>query len=160
MKNVIEEDLIKESVYLRKRALKFTKDDVEAEDLLQDVLLKALSNMTVMENRGQLRNWLYTIMRNTYIDSKRKTRLNTELSEAHDILLDFNDGEKKVMYDDVMSEINKLSYKDRYLMKSYIKGFKQKDLAEKMSITEGTVSIKINKIKNDLKSNLNIYDNI
>src|SRR5690606_15389534 len=99
MKNVIEEDLIKESVYLRKRALKFTKDDVEAEDLLQDVLLKALSNMTVMENRGQLRNWLYTIMRNTYIDSKRKTRLNTELSEAHDILLDFNDGEKKVMYD-------------------------------------------------------------
>src|SRR5690349_5995439 len=51
---------------------KFTTDKEESWDLVQDTILKALSHKSKFRNDVNLKGWLYTIMRNTFINKYRK----------------------------------------------------------------------------------------
>ena len=44
---------------------RFTKDQEESEDLIQDTILKALTYRDKFQQNTNLKGWLYTIMRNT-----------------------------------------------------------------------------------------------
>ena len=47
-------------------ALKLTADNEDAEDLLQETLLKALRYKDKFQDQTNLKAWLYTIMKNTF----------------------------------------------------------------------------------------------
>ena len=50
---------------LRPIALKLTRDMEEANDLMQETLLKAMANREKFTDGTNLKAWLYTIMKNT-----------------------------------------------------------------------------------------------
>ncbi|MEL6251382.1 MAG: sigma factor, partial [Bacteroidota bacterium] len=52
---------------LKPIAFKLTRDLEEANDLIQDTLVKALSNRDKFRDGTNLKAWLYTIMKNTFI---------------------------------------------------------------------------------------------
>ena len=67
---------------LRPIALKLTRDMEEANDLMQETLLKAMANREKFTDGTNLKAWLYTIMKNTFITNyhrlvKRKTFIDT-----------------------------------------------------------------------------------
>jgi RNA polymerase sigma-70 factor (ECF subfamily) len=70
---------------LRAFAQSLTRDPTEADDLLQDTLLKALLNIERFTPGTNLRAWMFTIERNTfYTNCKRKHRevaLNADEAE-------------------------------------------------------------------------------
>lgn len=63
---------------LRAFAIALCGDPDRADDLVQDTLLRAWSNMDKFQNGTNLRAWLFTILRNTYFSHFRKRRREVE----------------------------------------------------------------------------------
>jgi RNA polymerase sigma-70 factor (ECF subfamily) len=60
---------------LHKTALRMTRSVEEAEDLLQETYLKAFNHYDRFEEGTNLKAWLFRIMKNTFINSYRKRKL-------------------------------------------------------------------------------------
>jgi Sigma-70 region 2 len=74
----VREDLHKQLLSLipslRAFARSRTRDHSETEDLVQDTLVKAISNFQRFAPGTNLRAWLFAIERNTYLNEKRRQR--------------------------------------------------------------------------------------
>ncbi len=72
---------------LYKTALRMTRSVEESEDLLQETFLKAFHHYDRFEDGTNLKAWLFRIMKNTYINSYRKRKLqplHLEFDELHE----------------------------------------------------------------------------
>ena len=69
-------------------AMRLTRNPQDAEDLIQETYLKAFSNFDSFKQGTNLKQWLYRIMTNTYINSYRKAKRRPVESSA-DELSDF-----------------------------------------------------------------------
>ncbi|TCT03922.1 sigma-70 family RNA polymerase sigma factor [Aquabacter spiritensis] len=63
---------------LRAFGRSLTRNRTEADDLVQETLLKALSNIDKFDPGTNLRAWLFTILRNTYYTEIRKRRRESD----------------------------------------------------------------------------------
>ncbi|MBT9382647.1 RNA polymerase sigma factor [Pseudooceanicola sp. CBS1P-1] len=68
------DELVDHLPALRAFALGLTRNGATADDLVQDAIVKAWTNIDKFEAGTNLRAWLFTILRNTYYSSLRKTR--------------------------------------------------------------------------------------
>ncbi|WCR10917.1 RNA polymerase sigma factor [Paracoccus stylophorae] len=59
---------------LRAFALSLTREGAAADDLVQDTIVKAWTNMDKFQAGTNLRAWLFTILRNTFYSARRKTK--------------------------------------------------------------------------------------
>ncbi|MEP0711596.1 MAG: RNA polymerase sigma factor, partial [Algoriphagus sp.] len=60
------------SSVLKPFAMKLTRDQDDANDLLQDTMVKAYTNQDKFAEGTNLKAWLYTIMKNTFITNYQK----------------------------------------------------------------------------------------
>jgi RNA polymerase sigma-70 factor (ECF subfamily) len=81
-----ETDSLKYMDNLYYLALKFTKDESKATDLVQETYLKAFSNYKKFKEDTNLKAWLFRILTNTFINDYRKKR-------RENLIMDFNDNE-------------------------------------------------------------------
>lgn len=148
---------------LRPLALKLTRDSDEAKDLLQETLLKAISNHDKFSEGTNLKAWLYTIMKNTFITNyhrlvKRKTfidttenlhYINTQIAE--------NGGSTSLVLQEIDNALQMLSieYKTPFLM--YFNGYKYHEIADILNIPIGTVKNRIHIARKELKDSLASY---
>ena len=72
MSDRFREEMIDGLRSLRAFALTFHKDPARAEDLVQDTMLKAWSKRDQFQAGTNMRAWLFTILRNTYLSERRK----------------------------------------------------------------------------------------
>ena len=56
-------------------------DKASAEDILQDVFLKAHTHIDTLSDTAKLQSWLYQLTRNAVIDHYRRTRVTVTISE-------------------------------------------------------------------------------
>ncbi len=63
---------------LRAFGRSLTRDHARADDLVQDTIVKALSNRDKFQEGSNMRAWLFTILRNTFYSSKRKQKWEVE----------------------------------------------------------------------------------
>ena len=63
---------------LRAFANSLCGDPTRADDLVQDTLVKAWTNLASFEKGSNLKAWLFTILRNTYFLEFRKRRREVE----------------------------------------------------------------------------------
>jgi RNA polymerase sigma factor (sigma-70 family) len=84
--------LLQNSEYLRPFAVTLTKDQESAKDLLQETMFRALSNQEKYSVGTNIKAWLYTIMRNIFINNyRRKSKQNTIFDNSpNEFLLDHN----------------------------------------------------------------------
>jgi RNA polymerase sigma-70 factor (ECF subfamily) len=57
---------------LRRYARSLTRDESQAEDLVQDTLVRAYEGRSSFRTEGNLRGWLLSILHNTFIDERRR----------------------------------------------------------------------------------------
>lgn len=146
-------------------ALKLTKDRDDAKDLLQETMLKAYTNRDKFAEGTNLKAWMYTIMKNTFITNyQRMVRRNTFIDTTQNLhyinsssSTIKNDAPTNFAMDDINGEINKLQdvYKVPFMM--HFRGFKYHEIAEKLSIPIGTVKNRIHIARKELKHKLNVY---
>ena len=95
---------------LRAFARSLTRNTIEADDLVQDTLLKAIQNQDKFRRGTNLRGWLFTIMRNTFYNSLVKSK--RESPGAADCVSDQPwvkpTQEWSVRGNEVMSAVNRL----------------------------------------------------
>ena len=60
-------------------AYKLTADKHDAEDLLQETMLKALDNKDKFDPETNFKGWMYTIMRNAFINNCRTKKIRGNL---------------------------------------------------------------------------------
>ncbi|HON21175.1 MAG TPA: sigma-70 family RNA polymerase sigma factor, partial [Bacteroidales bacterium] len=81
-----QQDIIALESALRNFAFSLTLNQDDADDLLQDTFLKALLYKDKFEDDTNLKAWLYTIMRNTFINNyRRKTKSNSLIQQTEDM---------------------------------------------------------------------------
>lgn len=150
---------------LKPFALRLTKDSEDANDLLQDTLVKAFLNRDKYADGTNLKAWLYTIMKNTFITNyQRMIRKNTFIDttdnlhyiNSSDSLVE-NDAYSSFALDDINRAIDGLedTYKIPFMM--HFKGFKYHEIAQKLNIPIGTVKNRIHIARKELKDLLSVY---
>lgn len=83
--------------------LRYTRNEKDAEDLVQETFLKAFSNFHRFEEGTNCRAWLFTILTNTFINRYRRKKKEREILNADDLLpirQNFHDVEKSEFYQD------------------------------------------------------------
>ncbi|HLF34226.1 MAG TPA: RNA polymerase sigma factor [Cyclobacteriaceae bacterium] len=157
--------IVKSLPALRPFAMRLTRDRDDALDLLQETVLKAFTNKEKFTEGTNLRAWLYTIMKNTFITNyQRMVRRNTFIDNTDNFHF-LNSGESVIenlayssfTMKDINDAIEKLdnSYKDPFLM--HFRGFKYHEIAEKLNIPIGTVKNRIHIARKELKQMLSQY---
>ncbi|MCU0445632.1 MAG: RNA polymerase sigma factor [Microscillaceae bacterium] len=150
---------------LRPFALRLTKDSEEANDLLQETMLKAFTNREKFAEGTNLKAWLYTIMKNTFITNyQRLVRRNTFIDTTENLHY-INSSENitenlaysEFAMDDINQAIAKLdeAYKTPFVM--HFRGFKYHEIAERLNIPIGTVKNRIHIARKELKDHLRQY---
>lgn len=141
---------------------RFTVNNEESEDLLQDTILKALTNKEKFTQNTNFKAWLYTIMKNTFInkyrrDSKAKTQFDNTKDSYYLNVADkhtFNSPVAKLEYKEMLDLMKEL--KDIYLIpfKMYFNGYKYHEISDKMGIPLGTVKTRIFYARQFLKTKI------
>ena len=124
--------LLTNAEFLRPFAVTLTHDSEIAKDLFQETLFRALSNKEKYNVGTNIKAWLYTIMRNIFInDYRRKARQNTVLDNSpNEFLLDYNQttssnsAEATLQLKEIQGSIHQLPeiFKKPFLL--YFDGFK------------------------------------
>ncbi|MBR9998591.1 MAG: RNA polymerase sigma factor [Cyclobacteriaceae bacterium] len=150
---------------LRSIAMRLTRDREAANDLIQETVLKAYTNREKFTEGTNLKAWLYTIMKNTFITNyQRMVRRNTFIDTSdnlHYIHSNNNITENLAYTNFALRDINKAIgnlddiYKIPFVM--HFRGFKYYEIAEKLNIPIGTVKNRIHIARQELKKQLKKY---
>ena len=151
---------------LRFYALKLTADEEQANDLLQDTNIKALLNKDKIESSISLKSWLYTIMKNTFINQYRRSVKLTEIKTniKHQSYLSFPtstlflSADKTIAIQDIKKEIKLLKEDYRIPFQMKLEGFKYKEIADYMEINIGTVKSRVFHARKELMSKLKEFN--
>ncbi len=132
-------------------AYSLTANQDDANDLLQDTYLKALTYREKFVKDDNLKAWMFTIMKNTFINNyRRNVKANTIIDGTKDLYYlnlprdaGFADPVSSANTRDIEQAIASLDddYKIPFTM--HLKGFKYKEIAEKLDISIGTVKSRI-----------------
>jgi RNA polymerase sigma factor (sigma-70 family) len=130
---------------------RFTRDREESHDLVQDTLLKALLYKSKFREQTNLKGWLFTIMRNTFINNYRrnqKAKISLDdTKESYYLSAEdthtFNSPDKRFEYYDIWKNVNEV--KDEFLIpfKMYTSGYKYHEIADHLQVPIGTVKNRI-----------------
>jgi RNA polymerase sigma-70 factor, ECF subfamily len=63
-------------------ALSLTRDEADAEDVVQDTFLRAYKSWHTYEPESDCRRWLFTICRNVFLRAREKDRTTVELADS------------------------------------------------------------------------------
>ena len=138
-------------------AMKLTKDDSDAKDLMQETYVKAYTNKDKFREGTNLNAWLFTIMKNSFITQYQKTkRRQTYVDNSEDLHLlntvtSSNEGARNLSLNELEARVDKLDEKHKYPFLMYIKGFKYQEIAEKLNIPLGTVKNRIHVARYELQ---------
>lgn len=134
----------------------------EAEDLFQETWTKALGSFDKYDPDKDFRTWLFAICANAYRDAGRskynRTRADFRSEEEKTRFLEsipHDDGTDIDEYLDLHDAISALPKKHRIVITLYyFKEFSIREIAEILSIPEGTVNSRLNTAKKRLKRRL------
>lgn len=153
------------TTYLKMYAMHFTRDIEDANDLVQDTALKAISYYAKFQEGTNMKGWLYTIMKNTFINNYRSiTRrkavvTNTEELSSSTLMYSstVNQGDSRFVMDDIQRALGNLpeTYYNPFI--KYYEGYKYFEIADQLNIPIGTVKTRIHVARIMLKKNLKPY---
>lgn len=155
----------REAKPLRHYAYQLTRNLEDTNDLVQDTMLKAYTYQDKFENGTNLKGWLYTIMKNTFINNyRRMVKRNTFIDQTdNDYYLDSvaplvrNEGEQKFIMKDIETAIAALPMNLQKPFTMNVKGFKYHEIAEILNIPIGTVKTRIFVARRQLRQDLAGY---
>ncbi|MBL86677.1 MAG: RNA polymerase subunit sigma-70 [Winogradskyella sp.] len=140
-------------------ALRFVKDTMEAEDIVQEAFIKAFSRLDQYRAEVSFGAWLKRIVVNRCIDvlKSKKQRL-VELEEHHLNVVDAKDENEWLVDDDitiedVKSAIEELPEKYRYVVMLYlIEGYDHSEISEILNISEVASRTQLSRGKQKLQT--------
>ena len=163
MKSVsFKKDLIGIQDELLRFAYKLTANREEANDLLQETSLKALDNEDKYMPDTNFKGWMYTIMRNIFINNYRKIiRDQTYVDQTENLYhlslpqdSGFDNTEGAYDLKEIRRVVGGLTKEYRVPFSMHVSGFKYREIAERLNLPLGTVKSRIFFTRQKLQSEL------
>ena len=142
-----------------------TSNRDDAYDLLQDTTLKALDNEEKYVDNINFKGWVFTIMRNIFINNYRKVvRSSTIIDQTEDLYhlnlpqdSGFETPEGAYAAKEINEAINSFSDEYRIPFSMHVAGYKYNEIAEEMGLPLGTVKSRIFFARKKLQTLLKDY---
>ena len=143
-------------------ALSLTADRDDADDLFQETYLRAFKYREKMTDYRNVKAWIYTIMRNIFINEyRRKFKSSASVTYTDDpYQLDLHNEKYKVSGDvefsvkEIEKVINELDEEYRIPFMMHVEGYKYKEIAEENNLMIGTVKSRIFNARQKLMDSL------
>jgi RNA polymerase sigma-70 factor (ECF subfamily) len=143
--------LIKLKPRLQGLAIKLTSNSDRARDLVQDTYLKALISREQFHDYTNLGGWVFTIMKNSFINNYRRSlKKNTMIDDSAELyyinqqqVMDSISPESDYLAGEIQMAIDSLSkeFKEPFMM--CLEGYRYKEIADKLHLNIGTVKSRI-----------------
>ncbi|MEI7588727.1 MAG: RNA polymerase sigma factor [Chitinophagia bacterium] len=151
--------------FLKPFAINLTKDQESAKDLFQETLYRALSNKDKYNVGTNIKAWLYTIMRNIFINDYRKRSKQSVVldNSPNDFLIDqtktkvLNDGVTNLNLREVKQLIYDLPELFRTPFNLYFEGYKYNEISDALNEPLGTIKSRIHFARKILKQKIQRY---
>ena len=157
--------LVNNAEFLRPFAITLTRDQEQAKDLFQETLYRALANRDKYNVGTNIKAWLYTIMRNIFINNyRRKSKQQTVFDASpNEYLININQG---AVVNDAINSINLKEvqavifelpeiFRNPFLL--YYDGFKYNEIADMLGEPLGTIKSRIHFARKLLKTQIERY---
>ncbi len=140
-------------------AYNLTKNVEDAKDLYQETAFRAMTNRDKFRPGTNFKAWLFTIMKNIFINNyRKKTKANT-IMDSTDNLYYLNSGsaiisngaESNIMMKELITMIDELDDSIRIPFLMHYQGFKYQEIAEHLELPLGTVKSRIFFARKELK---------
>jgi RNA polymerase sigma factor (sigma-70 family) len=136
---------------LQRFAMSLTSDRDTALDLVQDTYLKAITYKDKFVDYTNLKAWVFTIMKNTFINNyRRNVKENTIIDGTQDLYYinqphdkGFISPESSFSESEIERAIDSLSDEFRIPFRMHVDGFKYKEIADELGLKIGTVKSRI-----------------
>ncbi|MCB9045351.1 MAG: RNA polymerase sigma factor [Chitinophagales bacterium] len=143
--------IARQSDFLKPYAHSLTQNMEDAKDLFQETMVRALLNKDKYRIGTNLKAWLYTIMRNIFINNYRKNKRFTKVTSdvPEDIIMyqatraAGNSGWSNVRMQEIKKEIATLPDAFRQSFELYQQGYKYQDIADILHEPLGTIKSRI-----------------
>lgn len=143
---------------------RFTSDREESRDLVQETILKALLHKDKFRENTNLKAWLFTILRNTFINNYRRGQRSQTLRDKKELHLlntedthTFNQPASTVEYGDTWNQIDSINSDLLIPFKMYVSGYKYHEIAEQHNLPIGTVKNRIFNARKEIQKRLTGY---
>ncbi len=151
-----------ESDFLKPYAHSLTKDIEDAKDLFQETMVRALMNKDKYKIGTNLKAWLYTMMRNIFINNYRKNKRFSKVSSdiPEDIIMyqvnktSANSGWTNARLSEIKKEVEQLPQAFRQSFELHYMGYKYQDIASILNEPLGTIKSRIHFARKILTSKI------
>jgi RNA polymerase sigma-70 factor (ECF subfamily) len=130
--------------------LRYSGNDDDAQDILQEGFVKVFRNLPHFRAEGSFEGWMRRIFVNTAIEHYRKKVNLQPVGENQESTLETNDWSAldRLAVKDIMQAVQELSPGYRTVFNLYvIEGYTHKDIAQMMGISEGTIKSQLARAK-------------
>ena len=136
---------------LQRFAMSLTSDRDTALDLVQDTYLKAITYKDKFVDFTNLKAWVFTIMKNTFINNyRRNVKENTIIDGTKDLYYlnqphdkGYISPESDYAEGEIEKAIDSLDDEFRIPFRMHLEGFKYKEIADELRLKIGTVKSRI-----------------
>lgn len=163
-------NFIKLESSLRSFAYNLTKNEEDAHDLYQETALRAVSNREKFNPGTNFKAWLFTIMKNIFINNyRKKVKKNTIIDSTENMyflnsgsVVISNDAGANILMKELHSMIDSLEDSIKIPFMKHFEGFKYQEIADELELPLGTVKSRIffarKALKAKIKSHYGDYD--
>ncbi|WP_375173778.1 RNA polymerase sigma factor [Pseudooceanicola sp.] len=144
---------------LRAFALSLTGNRAQADDLVQDTVVKAWQNIDKFKAGTNLRAWLFTIQRNHFYSQLRKARREVQDSDGEMVatLSEKPAHDGRLAMNDFQRAFAKLTAEQREaLVLVGASGFSYEDAAKMCGVKTGTIKSRVNRARKDLVAQMQL----
>ncbi|MDR2009848.1 MAG: sigma-70 family RNA polymerase sigma factor [Bacteroidales bacterium] len=142
-------------------ALSLTRNTEDAKDLVQETFLKAIQYQDKYTTDNNIKAWLFTILKNTYLNQvtklSSKNTINDETEDEYilkNTMFDDENAETVINTQNIRGTISELDEEYRIPFQMFVDGYKYKEIAEEINLPMGTVKSRIFFARRILMENL------
>ncbi len=143
--------ILQERNALKSFAVSLTRNTEDALDLVQETYLKAMTYRSKFEDSTNLKAWLFTIMKNTFINAyRRDTKIKQLISKGDEIALNrafkqnsYSNSESRLNAKEILKQVESLDDDYKIPFTRYYTGYKYEEIAEELRLPLGTIKSRI-----------------
>ena len=146
-------------------SLKYSRNKVDAEDVLQDSFMTIFQKINQFKNNGSFEGWLKRIVVNTALQKYREksplqlVKEETDLENKEDVILEEHNNSLDI--DFLFELIQQLPDRYRLVFNLYVlDNYSHKEIAEMLKITEGTSKSNLSRARLILKQKIENYNQL